>query len=95
MEAEWISLLAGGRALFLDLSSSFVRVCVLLRKARQRRLPKDGIKVSPPNPVPVMRLASSVGVWSCVSGGSVFGGFARICSSFVFVRVSSDWILLF
>ena len=30
--------------------SSFVRVCVLLRKARRRRLPEDGIKVSPPSP---------------------------------------------
>ena len=29
---------------------SFVRVCVLLRKARRRRLPEDGIKVSPPSP---------------------------------------------
>ncbi len=35
----------------------------------------------------MMSLASSVGVWRCVSVGSVFGGFARICSSFVFVHV--------
>ena len=29
---------------------NLVRVCVLLRKARRRRLPEDGIKVSPPSP---------------------------------------------
>ena len=68
MEAEWISPLAGGRALFLDLFSIFVMVCVLFRKARRRRLPKDGIEVSRLVPVSVMRPASSVGVWSCVSG---------------------------
>ena len=28
--------------------------------------------------VSVMRLASSVGVWRCVSNGSVFGGFGRM-----------------
>ena len=27
-----------------------VRICVMLRKARRRRLPEDGIKVSPPRP---------------------------------------------
>ena len=50
MEPEWNSTLAGGRTRFLDLFWSFVRVCVLLRKARQRRLLEDGIKVSPPSP---------------------------------------------
>ena len=50
MEAEWISALAGGRAPFSYLFSSFVRVCILFRKVRRRRLPEDGIKVSPPSP---------------------------------------------
>ena len=35
---------------FLDLFSSFVRVCVLFRKARRQRLSEDGIKVSRPSP---------------------------------------------
>ena len=93
MEAEWISALAGGRAPFLDLFSSFVRVCVLLRMTRRRRLSEDGIKVSPPSPVQAVRLTSLVCVWRCVSGRSIFGGFARISSLFVYVRVSSVWIL--
>ncbi|XBH74974.1 hypothetical protein VPH35_101813 [Triticum aestivum] len=50
MGAEWILALAGGRVPFLDLSSIFVRVCVLIRKARRRRLTEDEIKVSPPSP---------------------------------------------
>ena len=37
----------GGLRVFF---SSFVRVCVLLRKARRRRLPEDGIKISPSSP---------------------------------------------
>ena len=37
-------------ALFLVIFFNLVRVCVLLRKARRRRLPEDGIKVSPPSP---------------------------------------------
>ena len=50
MKAEWISALAGGRAPFSYLFSSFLRVCVLLRKAKRRRLPEGGIKVSPSSP---------------------------------------------
>ncbi|EMS52425.1 hypothetical protein TRIUR3_02711 [Triticum urartu] len=51
MEARWILARAGGRALFLvGFFFNLVRVCVLLRKARRRRLPEDGIKVSPPSP---------------------------------------------
>ena len=34
----------------LVVPSKFVRVCVLLRKTRRRRLPEDGINVSPPSP---------------------------------------------
>ena len=46
--------------------SSLVRVCVMLRKARRRRLPEDGIKVSPPSPR---------------SGGasSIVGGRVEVC----------------
>ena len=45
---------------------NLVRVCVLLRKARRRRLPEDGIKVSPPSPR---------------SGGasSIVGGRVEVC----------------
>ena len=50
METRWILGLAGGRDSFLDVSIGFVRVCVLLRKTRQRRLPEDGIGFSPPSP---------------------------------------------
>ena len=50
MGAWWISARAGGRASLLAVSFSFARVCVLLRKTRRRRLPEDGIKVSPPSP---------------------------------------------
>ena len=42
--------LAGGRALFLHVSSSFVRDCVMLRKTRWWRIPEDGI--SSPSPCP-------------------------------------------
>lgn len=38
MGARWILALADGMAPFLGASSSFVRVCVLLRKTRRRRL---------------------------------------------------------
>ena len=38
-------------------------------------------------PVPAVHLASLVGVWRCVSGRSIFGGFARISSLFVYVGV--------
>ena len=50
MEARWILARAGGRAPFLVVFFNLVRVCVLLRKARRRRLPEDGIKVSLPRP---------------------------------------------
>ena len=66
VEAEWVTVLAGGRASFLDPFSNFIRVCVLLRKAKRRRLSEDGIKVFPPSHVPVMRLASSMGMWRCL-----------------------------
>ena len=50
MAARWISALAGRTAPFLDVSSTFVRVCVLLIKTRRRRLPEDGIRFSLPSP---------------------------------------------
>ena len=50
METRWILGLASGRDSFLDVSIGFVRVCVLLRKTRQRQLPEDGIGFSPPSP---------------------------------------------
>ena len=51
--------------------SIFVRVCVLLRKARRRRLPEDGIKVSPPS----LRSGDSFRIID----GRVEGGLRRIC----------------
>jgi hypothetical protein len=53
MEARWISALAAGRAMFLDVTLSFVRICVLP--------PEDGIKFSLPSPC-------SGGVSSTVGG---------------------------
>ena len=50
MGARWILPRAGGRAPFSVIFSCLVRVFVMLRKARRRRLPEDGIKVSPPSP---------------------------------------------
>ena len=49
MGARWILVLAGGRASFLDVSSNFARVCLLLKKTRRWRLPEDGIKFSLPS----------------------------------------------
>jgi hypothetical protein len=74
MGARWIQSLADGRAPFLDGSLSFVRVCVLLRKARRRCLPEDGIRFSPSSPRPGGASSIVGGVWRCVSGGSIFGG---------------------
>ena len=86
METEWISALVGGRAPFLDAFLSFVRVCVLLRKTRRRRLPEDGIKVSPPSP--------RSGGASSIVGGRVEVCLRRIylwwiCSDLVVVRLRS------
>lgn len=89
IEAWWIPILAGVRVQFLDVTLSFVRVCVLFKKTRLRMLPEDGIRFSLVSLVPVVHLAPSVCVCRCVSGGSIFGGAARICSSFVYVHVSS------
>ena len=79
-------VLDGRRTLFLDISSYFVRVCVLFRKTRRRRLPEDGIKVSPPSP-------RSGGASSTV-GGRVEVCLRRInlwwiCSDLVVVRLRS------
>ena len=71
MEARWILAWAGGRAPFLVIVFNVVRVCVLLRKARRRRLPEDGIKVSPPSP--------RSGDASCIVGGRVELCLRRIC----------------
>ena len=86
MEARCISAKAGGRAPFLVISFSFARVCVLLRKTRRRRLPEDGIKVSPPSP--------HFGGASSTVGGRVEVCLQRIylwwvCSDLVVVRLRS------
>ena len=66
MEARWILARADGRTPFLVVFYNIARVCVLLRKARRRRLPEDGIKVSPLSPR---------------SGGasSIVGGRVEVC----------------
>ena len=89
---RWIPALVGRRAPFLDVSSSYVRVCVLLRKARRRHLPEDGIKFSSHSSYPGCA-SSIVGGRMDVFGGSVFDGFSRIWSSFVYIHVSSGLIL--
>ena len=65
---------------------NLVGVCVLLRKARRRRLPEDGINVSPPSP----RSGSA----SSIVGGSVEVCLRQIylwwiCSDLVVVRLRS------
>ena len=86
MAARWIPALTGVRAPFLIVSSTFVRVCVLLRKTRRWRLPEDGIRFSPPSPRPD-------GVSSIV-GGRVEMCLRRIypwwiCSDLAVVRLRS------
>ena len=86
MGARWISARVGGRAPFLVVSFSFARVCVLLRKTRRRRLPEDGIKVSPPSP--------HSGGASSIVGGRVEVCLRQIylwwiCSDLVVVRLRS------
>ena len=86
MEARWILARAGGRAPFLVVFFNLVRVCVLLRKARRRRLPEDGIKVSPPSP--------RSGGASSIVGGRVEVCLRQIylwwiCSDLVVVRLRS------
>ena len=63
--------LAGVRDAFLDVSSGFVRVCVLLRKAGRWWLPKDGIRFFPPSP--------RFGGASSIVGGRVEVCLRRIC----------------
>ena len=82
MEARWILARAGGRAPFLVVFFNLVRVCVLFRKARRRRLPEDGIKVSPPSPR---------------SGGapSIVGGRVEVCLWRIFPRwICSDLVIV-
>ena len=72
--------------LFLVIFFNLVRVCVLLRKARRRRLTEDGIKVSPPSP--------RSGGASSIVGGRVEVCLRQIylwwiCSDLVVVRVRS------
>ena len=74
--------LVGGRAPVLDISLSFVRVCVLFRK--RKRLPEDGIKSSP--------LIPRSGGVSSIVGGRVVVCLRRIypwwiCSDLVVVRL--------
>ena len=87
MGAQWISARVDGRAPFLIVSFSFDRVCVLLTKTRRRRLPEDGIKVSPPSP--------RSGDASSIVGGCVEVCLRRIylwwiCSDLVVVRLRSS-----
>ena len=86
MEARWILTRTGGRVLFLVIFFNLVRVCVLLRKARRRRLTEDGIKVSPPSP--------RFGGASSIVGGRVEVCLRQIylwwiCSDLVVVRLRS------
>ena len=86
MGARWILPRAGGGLRFQSFFSCIVRVCVMLRKARRRRLPEDGIKVSPPSP--------RSGGASSIVGGRVKVCLWRIylwwiCSDLVVVRLRS------
>ena len=65
---------------------NLVRVCVLLRKARRRRLPEDEIKVSPPSPR--SNGASSI-VGGCVEVCLRQIYLWWICSDHVVVRLRS------
>ena len=93
MGARWIPVLAGGRAPFPGASSSFVRVCVQLKKTRWWRLLEDGIRFSPPSPRP-NGVSSIVGghVEVClrrISQDLAGGCFWWIRSDPVFVRLCS------
>ena len=82
MGARWISARAGGRAPFLVVSFNFARVCVLLKRTRRRRLPEDGIKVSPPSPR---------------SGGasSIVGGCVKVCLRWIYLWwICSDLVVV-
>ena len=79
-------------------------ICIFMLFLGDRRTSFCFILCFPTSPrlglVLVVCLASSEGVCRCVSGGSrmihfvvVFGGSARILSLFVFILVSSGWIL--
>jgi hypothetical protein len=86
MRARRILAKTDGRASLLVVPSSFVNVCVLLRKTRRRRLLEDGIKVPPPSP-------RSGGAYNIV-GGRVEVCLRRfyprrICSDLVVVRLCS------
>ena len=82
MGARWILPRAGGRAPFSVVFSCLVRVCIMLRKARRRRLPEDGIKVSPPSPR---------------SGGtsSIVGGLVEVCLRQIYLWwICSDLVVV-
>src|SRR6187401_1200297 len=86
MEARWILARTGGRAPLLVDFFNLARVCVLLRKTRRRRLPEDGINVSPPSP--------RSGDASSIVGGRVEVCLRQIylwwiCSDLVVVRLRS------
>ncbi|EMS63260.1 hypothetical protein TRIUR3_16118 [Triticum urartu] len=77
MAARWTPALAGRRASFLDVPSSFVRVCVLLRNTRWQRLLEDGTRFSQPRPRPGgVSLALSVAKHS--SKGEADKAFLRV-----------------
>ena len=82
MGARWILPRAGKRAPFSVIFSCLVRVCVMLRKTRRRRLPEDGIKVSPPSPR---------------SGGasSIVGGRVEVCLRRIYLWwICSDLVVV-
>ena len=82
MGARWISARAGGRAPFLVVSFSFARVCVLLRKTRQRRLPEDEIKVFSPSP-------------RSGSASSIVGGRVEVCLRLIYLWwICSDLVVV-
>ena len=82
MEARWILARAGGRAPLLVVFFNFVRVCVLLRKARRWRLSEDEIKVSPPSP------RSS-------GASSIVGGRVEVCLRQIYLWwICSDLIVV-
>ena len=81
MEARWILTRAGEGAPLLVVPFIFVRICVLLEKTRRRRLPEDGIKVSPPSP-------------RSGDASSIVGGRVEVCLRRIYPRwICSDLVV--
>ena len=81
MEVRWIPALAGGTTPFLDVALCFVRVYVLLEKARRRRLPENGIRFSPSS-------SHSGGVSSTV------GGYVKMCLWWIYLSWTCSDLLI-